>query len=250
MTPPGVRTGALGVLGGMGPLATADFFSKLVELTPAARDEDHIPVVLASLPDIPPRVAAILDGGESPLPALIDARNRLLAAGATLLAMPCNTAHHWFDALADCSVPMLHIADAALDALRKAVAVPTPIGLVATRGTLRSGFYQRRLVAAGYAPIEPDDGMLARLIEPAVKHVKAGAVREGGAGFQRAALALRDRGAGAAILACTEVPPGLAAVGPPPGFVCIDATAALAQACIDAWRGARGTAPPESLAPG
>jgi aspartate racemase len=238
MTPGGKRAGALGVLGGMGPLATVDFFARLVELTPATRDEDHIPVVLASLPDIPPRVPAILGDGASPLPALLDARDRLLRAGASLLAMPCNTAHHWFDALADCPVPMLHIADAALGALRQAFAAPAAIGLVATRGTLRSGFYQRRLVAAGYACVEPDDDLLAGLIEPAVRSVKAGAVKEGGVGFQRAALALRERGAAAAILACTEVPPALAAAGPPAGFVCIDATAALAQACIDAWRGA------------
>jgi len=240
MTSPAAHAGALGVLGGMGPLATADFFAKLVELTPATRDEDHAPVVLASLPDIPPRVAAILGNGASPLPALLDARDRLLRAGATLLAMPCNTAHHWFDALADCPVHMLHIADAALSALRAAFPAPVPIALVATRGTLRSGFYQRRLAAAGYAAIEPDDEILGDVIEPAVRSVKAGAVKEGGVGFQRAALALRDRGAAAAILACTEVPPGLAAAGPPAGFVCIDATAALAQACIDAWRSPAG----------
>ena len=237
------RTGALGILGGMGPLATVDFFAKLVALTPAARDEDHVPVVLASLPDIPPRVPAILAGGPSPLPALVDARERLLAAGATLLAMPCNTAHHWFDALADCPAPMLHIADAALGALRRE-APPGAVGLVATRGTLRSGFYQRRLAAAGYATVAPAEAELTELIEPAVRAVKAGAVAEGGVGFQRAAYALHARGAASVILACTEVPPALAAVGPPAGFVCIDATGALAQACVDAWRSGPGRSGP------
>jgi aspartate racemase len=236
------RAGALGILGGMGPLATADFFAKLVALTPAARDEDHVPVVLASLPDIPPRVAAILHGGASPLPALIDARDRLLAAGATILAMPCNTAHHWFDALADCDVPMLHIGDAALAALARATPAPANVGLVATRGTLASGFYRTRLAAAGYAVIEPTDGELADHIEPAVRAVKAGGLGEGGVRFQRAAQALHARGADSVILACTEVPPALAAVGPPAGLACVDATAALAQACVDAWRGAQGHA--------
>ena len=236
MSDPQRRLGALGILGGMGPLATADFFAKLVALTPAARDEEHIPVVIASLPDIPPRVPAILANGESPLPALLAVRDRLLAAGATLLAMPCNTAHHWFDEIADCPVPTLHIADAALDALRGAMPRPGPVGLVATRGTLRSGFFQRRLTAAGYAPVEPDDDLLARCIEPAIKDVKAGAIAEGGLGFRRAAEALRERGAHSAILACTEVPPALAAAGPPAGFICIDATAALAEACVRAWR--------------
>jgi aspartate racemase len=240
MTRAALRHGALGILGGMGPLATADFFAKIVALTPAQRDQDHVPVLIASLPDMPPRVPAILGNAESPLPWLLDARDRLLAAGATLLAMPCNTAHHWFDELADCAVPMLHIVDAALDALRGALAPPAAIGLVATRGTLHSGFYQRRLAAAGYAAVEPTNAVLADLIEPAVDAVKAGALGRGGTGFQRAALALREAGAQAAILACTEVPPALAAVGPPPDFICIDATAALAEACIAAWRAGQG----------
>jgi aspartate racemase len=231
------RGGALGILGGMGPLATVDFFAKLVAVTPAARDEDHIPVVIASLPDIPPRVPAIVGNGASPVPALLDARDRLLAAGATLLAMPCNGAHHWFDELAQCRAPMLHIADAALASLRAQVDAPARIGLVATRGTLLSGFYQRRLEAAGYAALEPSDEELAQTIGPAVAAVKAGEVASGGVAFQRAARALAERGAHAVILACTEVPPALAAAGPPAGIVCIDATDALARACVAAWRG-------------
>jgi aspartate racemase len=239
--------GALGILGGMGPLATADFFAKLIALTPAARDDDHVPVLIASLPAIPPRVPAILAHGASPLPALLAARDRLLAAGATMLAMPCNTAHHWFDALADCAAPMLHIADAAMQALEREAPSVSSAGLVATRGTLHSGFYQRRLLAAGLTPVEPDEALLAGVIEPAVAAVKAGAVAEGGRGFQRAAQALHARGAQGIILACTEVPPALAAVGPPAGLICVDATAALARACIDAWRarhsGGAATAP-------
>lgn len=140
--------------------------STLVAVTPATRDEEHIPAVLASLPDIPPRVPAILADGASPLPALLDARDRLLAAGATLLAMPCNTAHHWFDALAECPVPMLHIADAALVALGAIAAAPAAIGVVATRGTLRSGFYGERLAAAGYSMLAPTEHDLAHAIEP------------------------------------------------------------------------------------
>ena len=240
---PARRAGALGILGGMGPLATADFFAKLVALTPAARDEDHVPVVLASLPDIPPRVPAILSGGPSPLTALLDARDRLIAAGATLLAMPCNTAHHWFDALAEGGVPMLHIADAALAALSRVTPAPATVGLCATRGTLASGFYGTRLAAAGYAIVGPTDTELAELIEPAVRAVKAGDVRAGGLGFQRAAEALHGRGAASVILACTEVPPALEAVGPPAGFACVDATAALAQACVSAWRAMPARAP-------
>ena len=90
----------LGVIGGMGPLATADFFHKLIAATPAAGDEDHVPVLIHSVPQLPSRPAAILRGGASPLPQLMQARDRLLTAGATMLAMPCNTAHYWYDDLA------------------------------------------------------------------------------------------------------------------------------------------------------
>jgi aspartate racemase len=233
------RSGLLGVLGGMGPLATADFFAKLIALTPALTDQDHVPVLIASVPQIPPRVPAILGDAASPLPALVAARDRLVAGGATLIAMPCNTAHHWYDALARDGPPMLHIADAALAALAAAVPAPARVGLVATAGTLASGFYQRRLAAAGYAACGPSAEDLARSIVPAVEAVKAGRLEEGGHGFTAAARALAGRGADAVILACTEVPPGMAAVGMPSEFPCIDATAALAGACVAAWREGR-----------
>ena len=90
----------LGVLGGMGPLATVDFLRKLIEETPAARDEDHLPVIAWSVPQIPDRPAAITGNGESPLPALLAGVHTLKAAGAVALAIPCNTAHYWYDDMA------------------------------------------------------------------------------------------------------------------------------------------------------
>jgi aspartate racemase len=233
------RRGVLGVLGGMGPLATADFFAKLVALTPASSDAEHVPVLVASLPQIPPRVPAILGDAASPLPALLAVRDRLVAGGATLIAMPCNTAHHWYDALARGGPPMLHIAEAAIAALRAVQRPPAHVGLVATAGTLASGFYQRRLSQAGYASVLPDDEGLARDIVPAIAAVKSGRLHAGGEGFVRAARSLRRRGADAVILACTEVPPGVAAVGLPDDVLCIDATEALAGACVAAWREGR-----------
>jgi aspartate racemase len=114
-------------------------------------------------------------------------------------------------------------------------APPATIGLVATAGTLASGFYQRRLAAAGYTALPPEAEDLAHYIVPAIHAVKSGRVEEGGHGFVRAAQALRESGAAAVILACTEVPPALAAVAMPSGMACVDATAALARACVDAW---------------
>ena len=90
----------LGVLGGMGPLATVDFLSKLIAETPAERDADHVPVLVYSVPQIPDRPAAILAGGASPLPEMLNGLRTLKAAGAACIAIPCNTAHYWYDALA------------------------------------------------------------------------------------------------------------------------------------------------------
>ena len=85
----------------------------------------------------------------------------------------------------------------------------------------------------------PDDDALLRDIVPAIVAVKAGRLEAGGEGFVRAARALRRRGADAAILACTEVPPAIAAVGLPGDVPCVDATEALAAACVAAWREGR-----------
>src|SRR5208283_405759 len=99
----------------MGPAATADFLAKLVRLTPARRDQEHIPIVLYCQPQTPDRGAAILAGGVSPLPHLLQGVRRLTEAGAQVLAIPCNSTHHWFEQLqAACPVPILHIADAAI----------------------------------------------------------------------------------------------------------------------------------------
>src|SRR5919202_5965526 len=130
----------IGVLGGMGPLATFDFCIKLVDETGAERDQDHIPLLVHSVPQIPDRIAGMLGTGPSPLPALRAGMRTLLQAGAGCLAMPCNTAHYWHETLAgEASVPFLHIADAASAVAREAAEPGDALGLIATTGTLRAG---------------------------------------------------------------------------------------------------------------
>src|SRR4051795_2524890 len=119
-TAPGRRRGAvvvdkvLGVLGGMGPLASAQFMVRLTLLTPAEQDQAHIPAVLWSDPRVPPRTAARLAGGADPLPALLRGIRGLEAAGCGAIAIPCNTAHGWFGQMqAATRLPLLHILEAA-----------------------------------------------------------------------------------------------------------------------------------------
>lgn len=226
----------LGVLGGMGPLATVDFLAKLVAATPAGGDADHVPFVAASIPQIPSRVAAIAGDGPSPLPALADARDRLLAAGATLLAMPCNTAHRWHEDLAGgAGVPFLHIADAAVAEVAARVPAGTTVGVIATGATHAIGLYSTRLERAGYRVAVPSDADDAVSVAAGIAAVKRGEPSAGGHHFARVVAKLERNGAGAILLGCTEVPPGLAAAGAPAGVPWIDPTDALARACAAAW---------------
>ncbi|MCU0765525.1 MAG: amino acid racemase [Burkholderiaceae bacterium] len=226
----------LGVIGGMGPAATADFFAKLIEETPASGDEEHIPTLIASDPRLPGRPAAILEGGPSPLPALLAVRDRLLGAGATMLAMPCNTAHYWFDDLVrGCPVPFISIVEASCDALQGIAPPAAPVGLIGTRATLAGGIFDRRLRAAGHPLLLPSEDELAATILPSIRKVKEGQPVEAGGLLAPAVQALLDRGAAAVILACTELPLALDAVGSPLRARCVDSNRALAQACVARW---------------
>lgn len=230
----------IGVLGGMGPLATADFYAKVIAATPAARDQDHVPLLLYAVPQIPDRTAAILGGGPSPLPALLTGLRVLLGAGAEAIAIPCNTAHAWYDELAAASsVPVLHIVDAAAAAAARITGAGAQLGLVATTGTLAAGFYPRRLAAHGFDCLVPAPEEMDALVMPGIARVKAGDVAGAGPPLAAAVTALLDRGAAAVILGCTEVPVALDRLGSPLRERCVDATAALAGRCVQWWLQAR-----------
>ena len=227
----------IGVLGGMGPLATVDFFNKVLAATPAKSDADHVPLLIQSDPRIPPRPAAILNSGRSPLPALLAGRDRLIAAGATALAMPCNTAHFWYaDLVRDCGVPFLSIVDASIGEIGKLAKPGATIGIIATRATLTAKIFDAPLLSAGYTPMLPDDDMMDKLVLPGIELVKAGQVLQGGQLIEQAVQVLLNQGAGAVLLACTETPLALDAVQSPLRAQCVDSTAALARACVAWWQ--------------
>ena len=224
----------LGVIGGMGPLATADFFRKLLAATPAVGDEDHIPTLVHSVPQIPSRPAAILRGGVSPLPALLAARDRLLSAGATMLAMPCNTAHHWAAELAhDCPATFIHIVDAVAQRID---ARTRTLGLIATEATLVSGIYDRKLAVRGLRLITPDPDAYKDAVQPSIDAVKRNALEEAGRLLEPVVEKLLESGADVVVLACTETPVALDAIASPLRERCIDSTDALALACVRAWQ--------------
>lgn len=226
----------IGVLGGMGPLAGADFLARLTLATPAARDQDHVRAVLWSDPTVPDRTAAALAGGPSPLPAMLAGVRVLERAGAGCLAIPCNTAHLWAEEIAAATpLPLIHIVDAAADALVARGIAGGTIGLMGTAATLRLGLYQRRLAARGHACLVPDEAEMRAAVTPAIARIKANDLDGAAAPLLGAARGLADRGAAAVVLGCTEIP--LALRGPEAaasGLVLIDTIDALARAAL-AW---------------
>lgn len=227
----------IGVLGGMGPLATVDFFNKVLAATPAKGDVDHVPLLIQSDPRIAPRPAAILSGERSPLPDLIAGRDRLIAAGATALAMPCNTAHYWYaDLLNGCKVPFLSIVEASVAELEPLAHAGSTIGIIATRATIAAQIFDSALNRLGYPVLLPDESTMTKLVLPGIELVKAGDAMRGGAHIEAAVQALLDQGARAIILACTETPLALDAIQSPLRSRCVDSTAALARCCVNWWQ--------------
>ncbi len=228
----------IGVIGGMGPLATADFFRKVIESTSAEDDVDHVPLLICSDPRIPPRPAAILSHGESPLPALRSVRDQLLAAGAQALVMPCNTAHHWHVELQrDCPVPFPSIVAVSVEAVlsRRRSGANGRVGLVATRATLAAGLFDRELSCRGLQAVQPRDDTLDRWIIPAIAAVKAGRVAQSQAMMAQAVQALLDDGAACVLLACTEAPLALAEAPLSLRELTVDSTLELARHTVRLW---------------
>ncbi|HET9014303.1 MAG TPA: amino acid racemase [Thermomicrobiaceae bacterium] len=223
----------VGILGGMGPLATADLYRKIIEFTPAHRDQDHLHVIIDADPTVPDRTEALLRGGEDPTPWLVAGGRRLRAAGAAFIVMPCNTAHAFLPRVQPLvEIPFVSmIAEAAREAARR-VSPGAPVGILATSGTVAAALYQHELDRLGLRPIVPDRAEQAA-VETAINLVKAGEV--GPAATDQvliAARALERDGAAALIAACTELPIVLRQddVAVP----LIDATAELARAAVTA----------------
>ncbi|MCI0384717.1 aspartate/glutamate racemase family protein [Streptomyces sp. CNQ085] len=225
-----VPGGTLGVLGGMGPAATAEFLRLLAARVPADNDQNHPRIVMLSDPSVPDRSAALTEGGESPLPAIREGLATLVRWGADLLAVPCNTAHAYIDSIGELPVPVVHIVDATL----RAAMARSPGGgwLAATAGTVESGLYQRRAAELGYRLVLPGAAVQATIHRVAVL-VKAGRTVEAGPPLAAALHTLWHRAPLPVLTACTELPLAYTAAKLPPEAE-VSSLDALASACADA----------------
>jgi aspartate racemase len=229
----------IGVLGGMGPEATANFFKELVAHTLARKDQEHLRVLIDSNPKIPDRTLAISHGGESPVPAMVLSASALERAGADFIVIPCVSAHFFVEELErNINLPILSMVQAVTDHIASYHPDIKKIGLLATSGTIQGGFFQEQLSRAGLETLTPDsdDQLLVMSAIYDIKDAQCRRTREEIAGdVCTVAGRLVERGAQGIIAGCTEIPLVLESGKlPVPVF---DSLLILAKAAIEAAGG-------------
>ena len=194
----------LGVIGGLGPIATAHFMELVINMTDVQTDQEHLPMIVYNMPFIPDRTAHILDNSQpSPLPDMLKIGQTLQAQGADRIAIPCVTAHYFMDALEkEISIPLINgvretVAHLKENGIKK-------VGIMATDGTVASGIFHRELEKQDMTPLAPTPAAQADVMHLIFNNVKAGKPAEMDR-FFAAAEDLRSQGAEAIILGCTEL---------------------------------------------
>jgi len=195
----------LGVLGGMGPAASAEFLVRLTEQTPAGCDQEHIPVVVWSDPTVPDRSTSLINQDDQPWPKLCQGMLGLKAAECDHIVIPCNTAHFWYDRMMEFGIPITHIVDSVADEL-KSQNIKGTIGILGTRATMRLGLYDQRLTAMGWDCITPTVEEIENYVQPGIDLIKANQFEIAHGLFVTVIESLINRGASAIILGCTEIP--------------------------------------------
>jgi aspartate racemase len=194
----------LGILGGLGPAASVYFYRLITEHTRALRDQEHLDIVLMSKASIPDRTDFIIGKSpDSPLPAMIDGVRAIIGAGADLIAIPCNTAHYFYDEIQKISsVPVLNIVKETVRLAKNAGV--HKIGIMATTGTVTAGAYQQACLEEGIAFALPCERSQSALMDIIYKNIKTDGAPDMDA-FIRIADELYASGAEAIILGCTEL---------------------------------------------
>lgn len=194
----------LGVIGGLGPMATAYFMQLVIDMTEAKTDQEHIPMILYSKPQIPDRTRFLLGlSEESPLPPIVDCGQRLAADGAEVLAIPCITAHALHEQIQRLvPVPIIHaIRETAVYLKQEGI---RRVGLEATDGTIRTRVFQQELEANGIQTIVPSELCQEMVMHMIYRNVKAGK-RVDMNRFEQVETELHGNGAEVIILGCTEL---------------------------------------------
>jgi len=195
----------LGIIGGMGPMASAYFLQLLTTMTEASSDQEHIHAVLDSCTQIPDRTSFILgQSSEDPFPHIVESGQRLIDAGCDVIAMTCNTSHYFFDRIEQSlSVPMINLIRESANYLKERGI--NKAGLMATDGTVSSGLYQKEFAAAGIEVVVPSAEYQKAVMHIIYDNVKAGTEPELPLFYDIARSMVGD-GAQVIVLGCTELP--------------------------------------------
>lgn len=228
-----------GIIGGMGPEATVDLMRRIIRLTPALDDGDHIRCLVDSNPKIPSRIAAIIEGrGEDPGPCMAGMAKGLEAAGADFLAIACNTAHFYYETVcAAVTIPVIHMVKTVLDHLTEYHPGCSEIGILASPAIRITRLYENILGPAGIKILYPDQEDQDRLFQ-VIRKVKAGDLGPTAQEqYNRVCGHLTKKGVALAITACTE----LSALGRETGkaLVCLDAAEILAKRIVAVAKGVK-----------
>ncbi|MCK5684272.1 amino acid racemase [bacterium] len=197
----------VGIIGGMGPEATVDLMQRIIDLTPAKDDVDHIRCLVDNNPKIPSRIKAIIEGhGEDPAPCMADMGKRLELWGADFLVIPCNTAHYYYDAVQNAvNIPVINLIDLVVNHIKINFPDHDKIGILASPAVAITGLYTKRLKKLGLKNVWPDPLYQDQLFS-VIKQVKKGntdtRLKEG---YKKICENLADKGATIAIIACTEL---------------------------------------------
>ncbi|HMM22054.1 MAG TPA: amino acid racemase [Selenomonadales bacterium] len=220
---------AIGIIGGMGSLATCDLFRKIIEMTDAKTDQEHIRICIDCNTNIPDRTKAILGKGENPVPEIVRSGIRLQSMGADVLVMPCNTAHYFYDKLTPFfDIPLLNmLQETAREIQKRGI---RKIGLLATDGTVKSRVYHTALAAAGIDLVVPSPVGQTSVMDVIYNGIKASNRNIGLKALYETIDGLLAQGAESLVLGCTELPVAfeLFHIDRP----AIDPTAVLAAAAI------------------
>lgn len=219
----------LGVIGGLGPIATAHFLELIINMTDAKSDQEHLDMIIYNTPSIPDRTDYILDHTKpDPLPRMLAVGQALAQQGVSRIAIPCMTAHYFFPQLeSGISVPLINsVAETVAHLKENGI---EKVGIMATDGTVKSGIFHRELQTQGLCPVVPDEKAQKDVMHLIFRNVKSGTPAEMDRFFS-AADALRHQGAQAIILGCTELSLIKRDYRIGPGF--LDAMEVLAQRSV------------------
>lgn len=222
--------GLLGVIGGLGPMATAVFLERIVRFTDAATDQEHLDIVVRHCPSIPDRTDFILGRSPAdPLPGLIAQARSLAQQGARCIAIPCITAHSFHDEI-ELGAGLPVIDTVALTAQELKNAGIRRAAVWATEGTMHTQLFQKALGRCGIEPILPDADVQKIVTDCIYRDIKTGRDPHAQELFS-AREKMFSLGAQAIILGCTELSVASRSVDLGPGF--IDALDVLARESIE-----------------